>query len=377
MIHHFLCFSKEPIGEDFLVSALLEDSPVISGNKLKVQESLLMVRKVDDLFQWKSNTVVSTLRSNEIGLSNFEPVTRFRNLLETAVSKKTTFGMDIDMGVSTGQYTNNFIENSTRVGLRGGLSVDLYRDIFGRESRRTYRRVELEREKQGIEYEIGRQKIINDTRKLYWALVFNNESFNILKGLLQQSQRQLNDAHRRREGRIADNSEVSRYESLVSTRRIHIYQLQYKKEELVRTIRELIPSLRDKEIQLGRYDIEQSTRDFNHCTRQIKSFPQTPLANTHYDELVSLVNQSHRNNRQTHESYDDVDIKLIGEIQHFGKDFDYNDSFRGFKKSPHTSYALGLSLSIPLGRGKKKTVEILKKVEDEKNWPKQMRYCQR
>ena len=355
------------LGEKELVDYLLKSSPQILQSEVSAQTGDLALQKMEDLLGWSMAIQTQNQKSNELGLSNFEPITKSLQAFETMVRKKTTFGLDVAVGTFTSQYTNNFIQDSTKFGLKLNIVFDLYQDIFGKKTKRELARIHFGQKISHLKKAILKNKIINDTRKLYWSLVFNNESLKILHSLLEQSQKQANDARKRFVNSATDSTEVSRYDSLVSTRKTLIYQLEHQKEEIIKMIRVIIPDLKDRELQLGNYNLKQKTIQFYHCIAKIQSFSDPPLEHTQYDELVNLLKDDLHNNLLSHRAYDDIDIKLTGQWEHIGKSFEYAESFKNYQKEPRSTYYLGLNLSIPLGKSKKRTADLLEEIDQKRH----------
>ena len=353
------------VDEASLIEAL-EDSPLFLEGEIGVHRATAIRKKIEDTFGWSMEMGFSNLNSNDVGLSNFEPIVRSRQVWETGLRKKTPHGIDLRVGGFASQHTNNFIENSTKTGLRLGLALDLYRDFLGRESKRKMRRANLEEKQRTMENEVHRWRVVNDLRKLYWGLVFNNESLRILGELLQQAERQLVLAERRKRDRVAESDEVSRYASLVTARGVQIQKLEYERENITEIIKEMIPELAEKTIRPGDYHIAQETAYYRQCAAVIKSSRNTPLQYTIYDEIVALEREQSEKNREYHETYNDADIKLVGEAEYFGKNFNYHESFDGFQREGRRTLSVGLTLTLPLGSAREDTIEILKVLENKR-----------
>ena len=351
------------IDEDKLVKNLLKSSPLILKSEIGVQASYLREKKLEDIFGWNIEIKTNTQRSNESGLHSFEPIMKSLQIFETQLHKKTMFGLNFNLGAFTSQHTNSFIRNSTRTGLKFGMAFDLYQDIFGKKTQRKMLDASFEKKISQIKNSISQRKFINETRKLYWSLVFNNESLKILQALIQQVEKQVHDAQKRFAANATDISEVSRYRSLISTIKVQRYQLENQREDIIKVLKEFIPVLQNQNIQLADYNIEKATTYFQQCVLTITSFSEAPLKHTKYDELVSLLQKKSQNNLKLHETYDDIDIKLRGQLEHFGKNFDYRETYNTYRKNPRTQYNIGLTLSIPLGGNKNKTVDILQETD--------------
>ena len=364
LLAHPISWAADSIDEDSLIERALKDSPPILESRANRLQGALAAEKIDELFQWNLNFTIRSMQSDEKGLGGFEAIVEESRIFETVLTKRTILGASFELGSFSSTTGTNLLANSARTGLRASLSVDLYRDLFGRNTSARVANALLLEKRAGIEAAIARHRIVNDTRKLYWALVFNNESLKVLGDLLRQSQRQLDDAQKRFSSSLTGVDEVSRHRSLVLTRQNSIYELQNTRALLFKSLAEIIPSLGDGALRLADYDLAALEGTLAACLVQIRSFKSPPLEHTKYDELASLIDEGLIQGLRIHEAHDSVDIKLEGFAQRFGKHFERQESFDKLRSSPYDSYGIGLSLSIPLGTQRSKTETSLKAIEN-------------
>ncbi|MBT7669573.1 MAG: TolC family protein [Bdellovibrionales bacterium] len=196
-------------------------------------------------------------------------------------------------------------------------------------------------------------------RKLYWSLVANSEARKLVNSLIKASKRQVALAQRRLKERVADYGEVARYKSQLASRKAQLIYLNYKKERAVQVMKGLLPTIAQQKIVLGTYSLDETVYQFFGCINQIKDYKEVPLANTTYDEIITIINKQAVESDRIHRAHDLPDLKLQLAADTMGKALGGSEAFDQFKNNSRGSISGAISLTIPLGREKKNSQEIL------------------
>src|SRR5690606_28334880 len=188
--------------------------------------------------------------------------------------------------------------DATNTGLGLSLSVDLMKNLFGKLSRSQLKNAELLTKKAVLEKEIQSKAFIQNIRKIYWSLVATEEQIRISQGLLNSAQEQLKDTERRRRSNVADDGDVARSRSQVASRRANILLLEYQRESQLQQLKELVPNIAGKQVEIPRVDLNQAVVDVLSCTTVIQAHKQTPYNFTQYDEVLGLLQEAYQEQKR-------------------------------------------------------------------------------
>ena len=105
------------IGEDFLNTLQIEDTPTINQIKLSFESALLNKNLLEENFQtnFKIQGVYGENKSRQ--LNQFVPVTSPIKNLKASITSGSKFGFQSEVKVFTEQFTNNFLRRSTTTGI--------------------------------------------------------------------------------------------------------------------------------------------------------------------------------------------------------------------------------------------------------------------
>ncbi len=292
----------------------------------------------------------SVYRSDERLLNNFDgAVTRSANSYSLGVVKPTPYGVTIGAKAFSGKSTNAFVTDAANAGVSVTLAVDLFQNFLGRralsdleKSEMSVKRAELEKVSQLKAYEAN-------IRKLYWALVANNEQYELITNLVATAEQQYKEATRRQRQGVADSGEVARYRSEWTTRKANLLTIGYQKSDLLRSLRELLPDLAGKEIVLAPYSVEKIQSKVLACTAQIGQHNAAPVQYTNYDEIVALLEEERELEEKVARTVGDPTVQLTGEYASVGRDFGAGAAQDNFYSDPRGRRSLGLRVSIPIG----------------------------
>lgn len=345
-----------------------ESAPQWKQSELNVLAAKINKDKALDALAPQLHSQASYSRTSEKAFAPFIPVTSPIQTLSVGVSQPTQYGAQMGARAFTEQTTNNFVDKGTTSGVAFELSVDLYRDLFGRLTKNQIRSAELQHERARVEQEVQQKQFLIQLQKLYWQLVANEESLKISQSLLKTAIEQEQDARRRLTNNISDVGEVARAQSQVAGRKASILYYEYQRENGIQALKELVPSLATQKVTMGKYNIDQAVFNVMACTQTIANFEQTPMHLTPLSQLIELLEEEYRVNNKVAQRYGDWDLGLKTEVQRLGKrDGGYSNSFDDFKDDGRTAFMVGVELQIPLGSRKETTQRTLELVERKQN----------
>jgi hypothetical protein len=349
--------------EDLVKKVLLNSPPSvkqIEANYLTIKHDEL---SKNDQLSFSLESKGTYYRSKEKLLSNFDGgVTEKSSMYSLGITKPTRYGIDLGVKVFGKKSTNSFIRDAATTGIAASLTMDLYQNFLGRKTNSDLMKSQMTTKRAKLEKEASLKSFEMSVRKLYWAIVSNNEQLNLLKAQVILSEKQYKESLRRRKSNAADAGEVARYRSQWSTRKSNVFSLKYKHRDLIKSLKELIPEFNGKEVVLGSYSIEDITSQVLACTKTIGTLKNVPYQLTPYDDIVKLLNQEERLATKITETYDDAKVSFIGEYASTGRDFGIGNARTNFFDDSRARTSVGFQLSIPLGNSKKNTKEVAQSI---------------
>jgi outer membrane protein TolC len=289
-------------------------------------------------------------------------VTRDSSSFNVGLVKPTQYGLELGVKAFSEKKTNAFINNATTSGLSFSLSLDLYQDFLGRRTRRELNKSLISSDRAKLEQRAQEKAFETNLRKLYWALVANNEQKKILDVIVDLSKKQYQDIRNRARSQVADAGDVARARSQWSSKEASLLAVQYSKSQILKEMRELLPNLEQKEVILLPYSLDQTVAEVLTCAAVIDSHDEAPTQFTVYAGIVKKLYEEEKLESKTNETYDDPSIKLVGEYSAVGRDFSYQESRDDLRKDPQSRSSIGLNLSIPLDGRKNKSKTALEKI---------------
>ena len=260
---------------DFLLSEgllkeLANDIPTIKQIEVLSDSTRLSHFRMRDVFNPVIKANAYYAENKEKQLNNFVPITSPIKDFSFEIEKATPLGIKLGAKVFAQQTTNNFVTSSTTTGLSAKFAMDLHKDFLGKTTATELENTKLEVEKAELEQNISKKAFIQNLRKLYWALVANNEAQKITQELLVTANKQVKQAEARFKNKIADSGEVARYRSQVAARNASLISLKYQESSLHQTIKELIPNLGDKNIILSTYNLDETVTNVLDCSTMLE-----------------------------------------------------------------------------------------------------------
>jgi outer membrane protein TolC len=336
-------------------------------NTLAIDASFLAVdltrQSFEDNFDLRLDGSANYTKSNENSYSPQMPVTSPTKNYKLGLVKPLSSGMSVGLNTFSEQITNSQVNNGTRTGVGVEFRMDLYKNFLGRltESQRTVFTQASKRA--GNERNIQKKTFHQNIRKIYWALVANQEQINISEQLEKFAKKQLANSKKRYKNNIADAGEVARYESQLADRKASIITLEYKRETFLQQLKELLPELSTKRLTLGKYNIKKAANQIFACTALISKFQEPPMQYTKYDEVLTNLREEYAGQRKVTNSYSEMDLELVSEMQRLGKTTGYSESWSQFSDDGKNAFSAGVRLSIPLGGSNKKSQELQRLLE--------------
>lgn len=366
-----LFITQTAIAEDFVLSEsslskLSDDVPTMQQIELLSDSAKLGYLAMNDAFTPSLTASAYYAENKEKQLNRFAPVTSPIKDFSVGVEKPTSIGMKLGAKIFAQQTTNSFVTSSTTTGFSAELAMDLHKDFLGRITKTELDNRKMEADKADLEKKISKKAFIQNLRKLYWALVANNEAQKITKELLITANQQVKQAEDRFKNKVADSGEVARYRSQVAARTASLISLQYQQSNLHQRLKEMIPSLGSKTIVLAPYNLDETVNNVLVCSTMLEQKTNSPMEFTLYDEVVQVLNGQEQNQKKIDNLYDTWDLALQSEIKKTGKEYTYSDSYSDLSSDGRNAYQFGLQLTIPLGSRKKDTREVKEIVNKKK-----------
>ena len=352
--------------EKDLIDLLKNNSP-----RIKQIETNLLQKKLEkyiyhENFEGIISANLNYYKSDEKSLSSFMPVFSPSSYLDINYEKKLIYGTSFKAVVYSDQKstTSRSLIDASTLGVGISFSVDLLKNFLGSLDQNILKNHDLKISKHVIEKKISIQNSITKIRKIYWALVANSESKKISNKILISSVRQLNVAKARLKASIADQGEVARYKSQVASRKANIIYLDFMKEELIKNLKSILPSIANKKFILKDYNIDNTISDVFECAKIISTNRSTPLQHSSYYTLLEQTKVNHQNQKNINKKYDSPDLILTANIQRLGKDYSFNDSISDWGDSGKLAYKIGLNFKIPLGKTKHESQSVLENINN-------------
>jgi outer membrane protein TolC len=317
--------------------------------------------------------------TNEKPILQFIPI--WSPLKQAQVGLRQTFkkGFSAEASVITDQRSatspTGKYQNITSTTLSLTLQMDLWKDLLGRLSEAKLETSNLDAKRASIEKEIQTKSFLIGLRKIYWALIANQESINISEASVKITEKQAEDTRRRYKNSVAEVDEVARNDAQVASKKSILLYYKYQKENLLKQLKILVPELTDSEIVIAPYDIVKTFDSVTTCTGVIAQESKVPYHFTQYDEATNLLRKVREQASILNSRYADPDVKLYGRLKETGvgsRDAG-NDTFKGsygasvddMQDNNRRGYEVGVNLTIPLGSAKDNTQKT-KELYDQK-----------
>ena len=288
----------------------LSNTPARQQIKMSYEQAILAKNKTFESFQTLLNINGLYGENKSRQLNQFVPVTSPIKNLSAEITKGTKYGASTKLKFFTEQFTNNFLRRSTTTGAEFSLLVDLYKDFLGRVTRKKVANLELNTQLAGLNQKINSHQFKVNIQKIYWSLVANNESILITKELIKQAEKQYKITSNKYKNSISDRGVLARTKSLIASRKGSLNSLEYTRSNLLKSLRQTIPEISQKKIQLSPYDIKQIKGQVLECTNLINQYIKLPLENTLLDEVSNIQKTIYSNEKTIAKSHSNIEIKM-------------------------------------------------------------------
>jgi hypothetical protein len=373
----FASDSTVKLSEDMLLSLSkttnIPELEKIKANFLGAQAENL---KANDTLGTEAYAGYNYSDTDEQPLIPFIPVFTPVHQYQVGVRKNFKYGLQADLSAAVDNRSSANYDSLHTTTYALNLNLDLWKDLFGRVTRKKLDNLSSMAKQAKLQSEIGEKVFRVTLRRVYWSLIANDLKIDISERLFKTAQEQVREARDRKKNSIADASEVARYESQVSSRKGSILLLKYQKETLLKQLRDFVPELLQKEIDVPKVSIDRTIFDVLACTTLIKSKKTPPLDYTQYDELTNLLKRVQFNQEKIDASYDGVDLKLATQFRKIGVGSDpksslpNNQEFEGSYQESidnlEDGFSAGLMLTIPIGKKVAGTTEVIKSYNKKK-----------
>ena len=322
-------------------------------------DSQINENSILETFQPKLTGSYSYQETNQ-GFKNFFPVISPLTNFETSFQK--TFQSGIEASIGNISYRRKY--GSSRPEARNALflstSIDLYQNFLGKKSKSEVKNAKLQREISSIRQKIDSKIFQFSILKIYYNLILNQESIKISEKLLKLSEKQFNDLKKQYKNKIAAIDDVERQRIEVATRNNKILSLQKSRELYLKSLRQLLPSISDKQIQLDIYDYNKIEYNLLKLIEFISLKDKAPKELTLYDEILKKEKKSYKAQKKIDSTHSDIDFKLNAQIERFDGNNSLSNSYENIPSNKDNQYfSIGAELTIPFGKIKKQN-ETLK-----------------
>ena len=350
------------LDEKSLVKAASVSNPTAEKIRASLLSSEISESQILEKFQPSFEGSVSHFQSDENTVAQYSSTSPI-NQMSLGVKKDFSYGMSMGLYNVTSKHTYGNLGSDARNSIKGELTMDLYKNFFGKTSRSEIAYSNYEKEIARIQSQIDNRIFIINLHKIYWAIILNEEAIEISQNLLSIAQRQELDAKRRYKNGITDLGEVTRQSSQVASKQTDIYHLENKRELYIRSLKELLPSIANKKVEIAPYDIEAKEQEILSVIQIIENNEEIPSQYTYYDDIVEYVKKSYYEQDNIADNYSDLDLEFYMEFEQSDSSNQLSNTMGDIHNYDENRYQFGLNLSVPLGSRKNKTSSLKKELE--------------
>ena len=348
------------LGPNFFKELDLESLPSVKKYSLDELGSKISLFSNYERFTARLNALYSYGEDKSRQLSKFVPVTSPTSMTKIGISKASRLGYQLNAGVVADQFSNNFLTKGTTVGMELSFTMDLFKDLLGRNTNQHLLNLEDTIRLKALEKEVFVENMRINLLKIYWSLVANNESINITQKLIQQAEKQVNVTSRKLKNAVSDIGTLARVKSILSSRKGSLNSLHYQRSNLHRSLRELLPDLKGKPLSLESYDINKTVKKLFTCTKSLEELSSASMEHTHLDEISKIQHGISTREKKLADSHDQIDLKLVVNSKLIGKDFSYSNAYDDFLNNPKPVNQISIQFNAPIGSTPKNTEKLLK-----------------
>jgi hypothetical protein len=337
--------------EEKLLEIPKEKSPTLQQIWANETQAQLAKEEFLQKLSWKLVGEGKYEETKERPIIEFQPIFSPVRTYRVGVQKQFAKGVGVNAGVGVDEREFNFMNDKRTAATLVGqvdVTVDLWKDLLGRITEASKENVFLAQKQAEIQKDLSKAQFQIALRRLYWNLMAIDLSTDITETLLDLARKQQNVAQQRLRANIADQGELASYQSQTYQRESQVTLLNFQKNQLIRQLKEQVPELTDKNIELPSIDVDKKISEILKCSMVISSHEKAPIEYTTYDELMDLLEQTYKNELVIADRKGDWDVKMIGTYKQTGVDNSTNTAFQDIQDNNRTGYAVGVNLTIPL-----------------------------
>ncbi len=366
--------AKVLLTEELLLQESTKDTPQMDQLESTLLSSQISRSQFLEQYELGGYGGASHMRTKARPVNTFQVVSTPITQAQVGLQKKFYNGVKTSLDISTYQTSskgNTFIpelDNATTTVVSFTAEMDIWKDLLGKLSDKQVQNMKLLEDQSKLQKKINLSSYQVSLRKIYWALVANNESLKIYNNLLKTADVQLKESQDRLRNRVAEKDEVLRYKAQRASRESSLEFFKYQKQSLIKQLRQMIPDFNQQDIELGAYNLDQTVNEVLSCTTKIIQYQGIPYENTDYDELVAMIQGVQKNYKDINDKYDDPNVNVYGTVKSTGVgadqtgqviNGDYSKSIDDMTGNNRTGFEVGFNVNFSLGKQQKTTQEYL------------------
>lgn len=293
-------------------------------------------------------------KTNEIPLIQFQPPEDPFVQGTLGVAQKTKYGVGFEASVIGESFTSGSTIDSARFGPSLKISIDLWKNRFGIESRN--RVSALEAQVKAVESEKGllEESIKNSIQKLFWNYNILKKQLGVTQKLVKLAGDLVQDLSAKQKDGFIEAGPLLEARSQLTTQKTQVYLFKYQLSQLRKGLKEIIPGLAPV------FDLDEVGNladlhgTFVTCIKRLDGLSETPLD-------LSLFTENLRANKEEAE-YSSKVAKRIGKptltfeaaLSNSHVDPSFGQVVQDFSEESKFGYSFGLQLSMPLSSNLKK-----------------------
>ncbi len=316
---------------------------------------------LDESFSARLKAQMNYAHSGEKALNSFQPVISPAEDWTVAIEKRLQRGVGVSAGVFGSQTsaTDGSFTDATQVGVRAQVSLDLWKNFWGRIDHNQTLSQQAQKKRAQLDYEMQLRRSEVEVRKVFWSLVAIDQSIELSRQLLKSAEKQLEDALKRQSAGVADRGEVARYRSQVDSRNSSLLIFQYEKALLYQALEKSWKDFRSAGWSVDVNESEKQLPQVQQCIVAISSQKSPPEEGSAYDEMVALLKQELEAETAIARAHGDIDLQLLAQAQTTGVSDSFSRAQKDLNEEKRAGYGVGLKLTVPLGASSRESETLL------------------
>jgi hypothetical protein len=333
----------------------------IGSGEFSPQHSLILAtqkqtefieQKNADMFNPKIIAEGSYAKTNEQPQFPFAPVFSPVTTYSLGLQKKFQRGLTTELKSSLRKTLNAKeappLRDQAITVTEFNLSVDLWKNLFGRIDRSESQKLSIEKQKGQLTSKVSQKVFTVELRKIYWQLMANQEALMISQELAKTSEKQFRLAQEKLKRSIGDKGVVARYQAQAANRQANVTGLSFARQQLISLLNEKLPVLKKTNWKMPVLNLDTTVKKVMTCVDKIEKFANPPLEFTFYDELVALTNEQFEWQKKIDHEYDKIHVTFAGQLKTTGLDVNTSESLNDGFQENRTGASAGLQVVIPL-----------------------------